>query len=109
MRALGGRDVEPAFRGDLLAPFGDERDLMRAKPLGDGEHLRGARHLEVEDRRDRCGDRVDVGVLDVAAILAQMRRDAVGAGALAERHGASGTGSSPRRAWRTVAMWSMLM
>ena len=83
---------------------------MRAKAFGEREHLGGAGHLEVEHRRDARSDRVDVGVLDVAAILAQVRGDAVGAGALADRaRRQRERAPSPRRACRTVAMWSMLM
>ena len=78
------RDVEPALGRDLLAPLGDERHLVRANSLGDGEHFVGAGHLEIEDGRHRCGESLDVVVLNVAAIFAQVRGDAVGAGALAD-------------------------
>ena len=60
---------------------------MRAQALGQREHLGGAGHLEVEHRGHRGGDGVDVGVLDVPAVLAKMRGDAVGAGALADADG----------------------
>ena len=53
--------------------------------------------------RTAGGEALDVGVLDVAAVLAQMDGDAVGAGGLAERAASSGSGSSVRRACRTVA------
>src|SRR5689334_10723488 len=65
---------------------------MRPQSFGQGEHLRRARHLEVEDRGDRRGDLIDVRILDVAAILAEMGGDAVGAGALAEWDGEGGDG-----------------
>ncbi len=68
---------------------------MRAQPFGERDHLGGAGHLEVEHGRDRGSDRVDVRVLNVAAILAQMRGDPVGAGALADGHGVGGNGLAP--------------
>jgi hypothetical protein len=46
----------------------------------DGGHLRGCRHLEIERLGDLGLEAGDVVVADMAAILAQMRRDAVGPG-----------------------------
>ena len=56
------------------------------------EHLVGARHLEIEDGRHRCGESRDVVVLNVPAVLAQVRGDAVGAGVLADRRTRNGVG-----------------
>ncbi len=47
---------------------------------GDREHLRGRRHLEIERYLDLAAEACDVVVGDVAAVLAQMRGDAVRAG-----------------------------
>ena len=58
---------------------------MRPQAFGQREHLGSAGDLEVEDRRDRRSDRLDVGVLNVPAVLAEMRGDPVGARALADR------------------------
>ncbi len=80
-------DIEPALGGDLLALLGHQGGLMRLQALGDVEHLLGAGHFEVEHRLDAVADPLDVGVLDVAAILAEVGRDAVGAGAFAEERG----------------------
>ena len=63
---------------------------MRPQPLGERQHLGGAGDLEVEHGGHRRGDGVDVGILDVAAILAEMRRDPVGARALADGDGPRG-------------------
>jgi len=78
------RDVEPALGCDLFAPLWDERHLVRANSLGDREHFVGTGHLEVEDGRHGCGESLDVVVLNVAAIFAEVRGDAIGAGALAD-------------------------
>src|SRR5438132_225540 len=48
--------------------------------------------LEVEHAAHRGAERADVGVLDVATILAQMHGDAVGAAPLGRRRGAHGVG-----------------
>ena len=72
-------DVEPTFGRDLFAGFRDEADGGGAELQGEGRHRRGAGHLEIEtDAWDR-GDRMDVGVLNMTAIFAQVERDAVGA------------------------------
>ena len=47
---------------------------------GDADHLRRRRHFEIERLCDALLEPGDVVVDDVAAILAQMRGDAVGAG-----------------------------
>jgi hypothetical protein len=66
--------------------------LMRTQPLGDRQHLVGARHLEVEVRFHRCGETFHVVVLNVPAILAKMRGDTVGAGAFAHGRAFDGVG-----------------
>src|SRR5438132_9540147 len=53
--------------------------------------------LEVEHAAHRGAERADVGVLDVATILAQMHGDAVGAAPLGRRRGAHGVGRSEER------------
>ena len=71
--------------------------------------VRAGGQLEIE-HPDRCREALDVGVLDVAAVLPQVRGDPVGAGLLGTASAAStGSGSSVRRASRRVATWSMLM
>jgi hypothetical protein len=109
-REAGGvaRHVEAAFGRDLLASLGDERHLVRAQAHGQVEHRVGRGDLEVEDRAHLAREPLDVVVLHVAAVLAQVGRDAVGAGGLALARGPHGSGSSPRRACRSVATWSTL-
>ena len=72
--------VEPALGGALLAPLGHDAGGVGAMRERDRQHLLGRRHLEVERQRDLGAQARDVVVGDVAAILAQMRGDAVGAG-----------------------------
>jgi hypothetical protein len=95
---LRGGNVETALSRDLLPSLGDERDLMRADAQSEGDHLVGAGHLEVQHRPDRPGESLDVVVLDVPAIFAQVRGDSVGAGILTQRGGSNGIGlgASPR-------------
>src|SRR6188472_799150 len=72
---------------------------MRPHFEGDSEHFRRHRHLQIE-RTDRCRHEPrDIFIPDVAAILAEMRGDIVGAC----------LDGWPPRALRNVAMWSMLM
>jgi hypothetical protein len=86
------RDVEPALGGHLLPPLGDERDLVRPQPARERDHRVGAGDLEVEHRAHLAREPLDVVVLHVAAVLAQVGRDAVGAGGLALARGPHGVG-----------------
>ena len=81
------KDVQPTLRGDLLAALRNEGDLVGPNLLGDRDHFVGARHLEIEDGRHRCGEAAYVVVLNVPTILSKVRRDAIRSSALAE-HGA---------------------
>ena len=67
-----GGDVQAAFGGNLLSALRHEGDLVRSQARGDGNHLVRAGHLEIEDgRHGRC-ETIDVHVLNVPSILAQM-------------------------------------
>ena len=59
---------------------------MRLDGLGDAHHLRRRGHLDVEVRGDGRAQELDVAVLDVAPVAAQVHGDALRAGELAE-HG----------------------
>ncbi len=71
-RVLLARDLEAALGGALLALLRHDTDCMRAMAQGDRLHLGGRGHLEVERQRQFRRQRGDIGVGDVAAILAQM-------------------------------------
>ena len=98
-RELGG-DVEPPFGGDLLAPLGHQAAVLGAQLRGDTQHLIGHRELEVHARLQQPPEGAHVAILDVTAVLAQMQRDAVGAGALGGERGVHGVGkaAAPRLA-----------
>ena len=72
--------VEPAFGGALGALFRHQADRVRRGLERDGEHFLGRRHFEIERLVDLGLQPRDVVVADMAAVLAQMRGDAVGAG-----------------------------
>ena len=86
------RDVQPALSRHFFAALRHQGHLVRAQPFGDAEHLIGARHLEVERGTNDGEQGVEVGVLDMTAVLAQVRGDAVGAGGFAEHCGGGGVG-----------------
>jgi len=81
---LSQHDVQPPFGGQLVAPFGDQRHLMRLDGLGDAHHLRRGRHLDVEVRSHRARQNLDVAILNVPPVAAQMDRDPLRAGQLAD-------------------------
>jgi hypothetical protein len=76
-------DVQAAFGGDLFPTLGHQAGGVRPGQQGDADHLVGDRHLEVQRLAAlaaQVGQQDDVGVADMAAILAQVGGDAVGAG-----------------------------
>ena len=73
-------DIEAALGGALLAPLRHEAGGVRPGLDRDRHHLVGRRHFEIERLGDLGLQPRDVVVADVAAVLAQMRGDAVGAG-----------------------------
>ncbi len=80
---VAGHDIQPALGGQLLAPLGHQAGGVRPVVERDGQHLLGDRHLQVQrlaapEAQGR--QLVDISVGDVAAILAQVGGDAVGAG-----------------------------
>lgn len=60
---------------------------MRYEALGDGQHLVGAGHLEVERSPNRGFEAGYIVILYVTTILAQVRGDSIGARVLTEARG----------------------
>jgi hypothetical protein len=94
-------EVEATFGGQFLAPLRDDGDLVGTNLTGQSDDIVADRQLEVADGGDSGRDGPDIMILDVAPILTQVDGDAVGS---ASRAASAGSGSSVRRAWRTVAM-----
>ncbi len=94
--------VEAALGGQFLALLGHEAGVVRPDLAGDVEHLGRHRAFEVHARLEQRAQRAHVGVDDVAAILAQVQRDRVGAGLLGGQRGADriGIGGAARVAQR---------
>ena len=74
-------DSQPAFGGHFLPPLRDKRDLIDPVPQRDRLHLRGSGHFEVEFDVAGVADQVNVPIDHVAAVFAQMERDAIRAAA----------------------------
>jgi hypothetical protein len=72
--------VEAAFGGALLPPLGHDAGGMRAHLAGDATISGVAAISKLSGFADALLEPDDIVVDDVAAILAQMRGDAVGAG-----------------------------
>jgi hypothetical protein len=72
--------VEPALGGELLPPLRHDAGGVRPRLQRDVDHLAGCSHLEVQRLGQLRLQPRDIIIADVAAILAQMRRDAVGPG-----------------------------
>ena len=72
-----GSNVQTTFGRDFVPPFGHQHRHLGLDAARDGDHLVGRRHLEVELDVRELAQAADVLVLDVAAVLAQVHRDAV--------------------------------
>ena len=84
--------VQAAFGGDFLSAFGHEHGLVGLDATGDVNHFVGGGHFEVEfDLTDRF-EPLNIVVLDVAAVFAEMDGDAVGATQLCLNRGPNRVG-----------------
>ena len=86
MLAAGDR-VEAALGSALFAFFGNDTSGVRLVAQGDLQHLRRRRHFQVEGDGNFAAEAADVIVGNVAAILAQVRRNPVGARLYRQRRG----------------------
>ncbi len=86
MIVLAGR-IEATLGGPLLALLGHDAGGVWAVLERNGDHLGRRRHLEIERDFELAHQSLDVRIDDMAAILAQMRGDAVGAGLGGDRRG----------------------
>jgi hypothetical protein len=75
MKAL---TIIPASGGDLLSAFGHQRGHLRPDVRGNGHHLVGGGHLQVQLDLDQPGHSAQVVVVDVPAVLAEVSGDGVG-------------------------------
>ena len=71
--------IEAAFRRSLGPPLGHDAGGVRSHHAGNCNHFARRRHFQVERLLNGRLQPRDVVIDDVAAILAQMRGDAVGA------------------------------
>jgi hypothetical protein len=72
--------IESALGRALLTTLGNDAASMRPKLAGDADHFRRRRHFEIERLGEALFQPLHIVIDNVAAILAQMRGDAVGAG-----------------------------
>ena len=76
--------VEPPFRRQLLATFGNECHLVGPHFEGDRDHLRIDGQFEVEPDLHGLPEEAKVAVLDMPAVLPEMHGDPVGAAELSQ-------------------------
>jgi len=82
---LPANNVEPALGRALRALLRHEAGGVRLRPQGDRHHFLGGSQFEIERNGKRRLEAGHVLVADVAAVLAQMRRNAVGPASLREK------------------------
>src|SRR6185437_4294015 len=76
--AVARLDREPPFGGDFLPALRHQRGLVGAEPGGDPDDLGTRGQLEIEGQAGAGGERLDVRVLNVAAVFAKVDGNAVG-------------------------------
>ena len=92
IRLLLPGDVEAAFRRQLLAAFRHQAAVGRPMLDGKLDHRVRHGHLEIDARLHGAQQQLDVARLDVAPVLAQVHRDAVGARLLGNQRRRDGIG-----------------
>ena len=85
---LVGDGIQPAFGGQFFTAFGHERCFVGFDVAGDIDDRIDGGHFQIEPLGYHLPKHVNVAVLNVPAVLAQMDRDAVGSG----EHGQHGSG-----------------
>jgi hypothetical protein len=100
---LLGDDVQPALGGDLVPALGHQHRHLRLDARGERHHLVGSGHLEVQADVGELAQAPHILVLDVAAVLAQVHGDAVGAAQMRLHRRPDGVGlvRAPRLAHRS--------
>jgi hypothetical protein len=71
------KHIEPAFRGQLLAPLGNEASVVGMKLFGFAEHFIGYRHLQIELDTESVPQLFDIPLLNMAAVLPQMHGNSI--------------------------------
>ena len=94
--------IQPALGRQFLALLRHQAAVVGPDIERDGEHLARRRHLQVQVGRDLFARGMDIGVLNMAAVFAQVHRHTVGAGAFDGLDGAAkiGVRRAPRLAQR---------
>ena len=78
------RHVQSAFGSEFLTLLRNQTNLVRLYVQGDFHDFRRVCHLEVEARGDAAPQLVNIPILNMAPVLAQMNRDLMGSGLLAK-------------------------
>src|SRR6266436_6800392 len=76
-------DIKPAFGGNFFTLFRDETDLLRLDAQRDIDDRLSVAHLQIQLGHDALAQALDVSLLNVAAICAQMRDKPRSTGSLA--------------------------
>ena len=90
--AVARLDREPPLGGDFLPALRHQRGLVGTEPGGDPDDLGTRRELEIENQAGAGGERLDVRVLNVAAVFTEVDGDAVGTAGERVGRGADGIG-----------------
>ena len=75
-------DIKSALGGDFLTALGNEHGKLGLGFAGDGDHLLGRGHFEVELDLDQLRKATEIVILDVAAIFPEMQGDTIRAAEL---------------------------
>ena len=79
--------LQASLGGDFFAALRHQRCLIGSQPADRGNDVGGQRELGVQHRAHALGEALEIAVLNVAPVFAQVRGDAVGSGGLGELRG----------------------
>ena len=78
-------DIEAAFGRNFLAFFGDETDFIGHNSQRNIDNLGRVSHFQIQFRHDVLAKPIDIAVLDMPAVAAQMGHNPARARPLAKR------------------------
>jgi hypothetical protein len=84
LRKIRG-DIQTALGRQLFTTLGDQAAIGRPHSRGDLAHLRGRGHFQIHAGLQDAAEQIDIALLNMATILAQMQRDRIGTGLLGDQ------------------------
>jgi hypothetical protein len=79
--------IQTAFGGQFLSPLRNQTDILRQHLERNGEHFVGDGHFQIHLGLQQGAQDMHIGILDVAAVFAQMQGDRIRASRFRQQSG----------------------